>query len=58
MEEKEEEQKPTPLFKFKKGPPREQISREEFLHRLETIGEWRKKRLEELRARLRAEGSG
>ncbi len=56
MEEKDEK-KPTPLFKTEKRPPREHISKEESIHRMRTIGEWRKKRLEELRAQLRAEGS-
>ena len=57
MEEKEKTEKPTPLFKTEKRPPREHVSKEEFLRRLATIGEWRKKRLAELRAELRAKGS-
>ena len=56
MEEEEEKPKPTPLFKTEKIP-RVRISKEESMRRMETIGEWRKKRLEELRAKLRAEGS-
>lgn len=38
-------------------PPRLHISKEEFLHRLRNIGEWRKKRLAELHAEIRAKGS-
>ena len=38
-------------------PPRLHISREEFLHRLRNIGEWRKKRLAKLHAEIRANGS-
>ena len=55
MEEKEEN-KPTPLFKTEKVD-RVYISKEESLRRMKTIGEWRKKRLAELREKLRAEGS-
>ena len=63
MEEKEEQReaktdKPTPLLNMKKGPPREQISKEETIRRMRTIDEWRKERLEQLRAKLQAEGSG
>lgn len=56
MEEKEKTDEPTPLFKTKKIPKVE-ISKEECLRRMRTIGEWREKRLAELRAKLRAEGS-
>jgi hypothetical protein len=55
MEEKEKKPQTEPLFKSVKRPPREHISKEEFLRRLRTIGEWREKRLAELRAELRAE---
>ncbi len=54
MEDKET--KPKPLFKTEKRPPREHISKEESIRRMRTIGEWREKRLAELRAKLRAEG--
>ena len=57
MREKHNKHKPTPLFKSEQRPPREHISKEEFLRRLDNIGEWRKKRLAELRAELRAKGS-
>ena len=56
-EQKEEKPKPTPLFKTEKIP-RVYISKEESRRRMETIGEWREKRLAELREKLRAEGSG
>jgi hypothetical protein len=56
-EEKAEKPKPTPLFKTPKIP-RVYISKEEQFRRMRTIGEWREKRLAELRAKLRAEGSG
>ena len=56
MEENEKQDKPKPLFSSSPDrPKREHISKEEFLHRLRTIGEWREKRLAELRAKLRAE---
>lgn len=54
--EEKEENKPTPLFKTEKVD-RVYISKEESIRRMRTIGEWRKKRLDELRAKLRAEGS-
>jgi len=60
MEDKKEEEeadKPGPLFKTEKRPPRVHISKEESIRRMRTIGEWREKRLAELRAKLRAEGS-
>ncbi len=57
MEAKEEKPKPTPLFKTERRPPRVRISKEESIRRMETIGEWREKRLAELRAKLRTEGS-
>ena len=56
MEEQEKKDKPKPLFSTPSGPKRVHISKEEFLHRLRTIGEWREKRLAELRAELRAAG--
>ena len=56
VEEKEEKSKPTPLFKTPKIP-RVYISKEESIRRMRTIGEWREKRLAELREKLRAEGS-
>jgi hypothetical protein len=59
MEDKqqiEETEEPTPLFKTEKIP-RVHISKEESRHRMKTIGKWREKRLAELRAKLRAEGS-
>jgi hypothetical protein len=56
MDEKDKKIQTTPLFKSLNRPPREHISKEEFLRRLRTIGEWREKRLAELRAELRAAG--
>jgi hypothetical protein len=53
----EEKEKPMPLFKTEKRPPRVRISKEESMRRMENIGEWRKKRLAELRAELRAKVS-
>ena len=55
MEEKEKTDKSTPLFKTEERPPREHISKEEFLHRLRNISEWRKKYFAELHAELCAE---
>jgi hypothetical protein len=61
MEEKDEKEentdKPTPLFKTEKIP-RVLVSKEESRRRMRTIGEWREKRLAELRAKLLAESSG
>ncbi len=61
MEEKTKKKKrkpkPKPLFSSPERPKRQQISKEEFFRRLRTIGEWREKRLAELRAELRAAGS-
>ncbi len=57
MEEKEKKDKPKPLFSTPDRPKRQHISKEEFLRRLRTIGEWREKRLAELRAKLRAADS-
>ena len=55
MEEKEKTDEPTILFKREKRPPRVHISKEEFLHNLRNIGEWRKKYFAELHAELCAE---
>ncbi len=55
MKEKDKTEKPTTLFKTERRPSREHISKEEFLHRLRNIGEWRKKCFAELHAELCAE---
>jgi hypothetical protein len=44
-DQKKEEPEPS----FAKKPPRAIITKAEMLHRMRTIDEWRKKRLEELR---------
>lgn len=54
MDEKETTEKAA-TFNTEKRPPREHISKEEFLHRLRNIGEWRKKYFAELHAELCAE---
>ena len=57
-DDKKDESHPGPLFRTPPDrPKRAHISKEEFRRRLKNIGEWRKKRLAELRAELQAEDS-
>ena len=55
MEKKEKTDEPTTLSEREKRPSRAHISKEEFLHNLRNIGEWRKKYFAELHAELCAE---